>query len=303
MDNKFCKNCGQANFPNANVCTKCGNAFEQNQGNQFGSSQEPPPTVMAGNQFQVPIQSNQPNNQSNNAPPPKKKSNTKYFVFGGIAVVLLLFIGIIGIAGIAGVMYYTTQQDSEVVRDYPAEDDSGKDNDSKKDSKDSDKTDDDDDNPLSDIEFPSTGGNDDGLDKTKNNGKISNQILISYFKTQKQKVGSFSLNSVLEDEDNRNFPGNIAGVRAKYSKGSTSLTHEFAAYDSMSDLGDDFRDYKRKVKSSGGKVKTDKPTTLIYIKGPLVYLAFYNPQGGFHIISSRLGKDILTYHDDYFGKG
>ena len=286
MQNKFCKNCGQANFPDAGTCTKCGKSLEQN----------------TGNQFQVPVQQDQPANQ----PQPPKKSNTKYFVIGALAIVLLLFIGIVAIAGIAGAIYYSTSQEDKVVREYPDKNTADKSDDAKKGNDDinSGKSEDeDDDNPLSDIKFPPTGTSDDGIDQTKKNGKISNKILIGYFENQKQKVGSFSLKNVREDEDNRNFPNNTAGVRARYAKGSTSLTHEFAAYTSMADLRGDFADYKRTVKNAGSKVKTEKPTTIIYIKGPLVYLAFYNPQGGFHIISSRLGKDILSYHDAYFGKG
>lgn len=285
MDNQFCKNCGQANFPNAATCTKCGNALSSIAGSQFGASNEPPPTMVANQQIpQV------------SAPKAEKKSNKMYWVIGIVAVLLIFFVGLIGIAGIGTFLYLNNQ---EVARDYP--NDKPQKDDPTADTKDETLAEDDD--SLSDIKFPPTDSSDGGMNDEQNTGneKVTDAALIGFFTTQKSNVGKFKLQNVTATDDSSIFPNRIAGVVAKYASGSKRLTHNFAAYSSNSSLKDDFDEYKRKAKSSGGKVTNSTATSVIYIKGSLVYFAFYNPQGGLHEMSSRVGKDILKYHNDYFG--
>ena len=82
METQFCKSCGQANFQNASVCTKCGQFLNLSNENK-GSS----------------------NHLSHPAP---KKSNKKFWIIGAAAV-LLLFLGIavIGIAG-GAILYFSS---------------------------------------------------------------------------------------------------------------------------------------------------------------------------------------------------
>jgi hypothetical protein len=290
MHNQFCKRCGQANFPNATACTKCGNPLMSASNNPFGSGGEPPPTMMGGGQ------------QFSSPSPEHGKSKTKFFVIGAIAVVLVLFIGLIGIAGVGALVYYSNQD--EVVRD-----DSGRDkpaDDAPSDTTDSPNSSGDD-NPLSDIKFPSTddsgtssGGDNSGGDSS-GSGKVTDAQLLSFFLQEKSTVGKYQLKNVKTTDSRDNYPNRTAGATAEYEKGSTKVTHEVALYESTGSLKEDFDDYASKAKSGGGKVQTSKETSIIYIKGSLVYLAFYNPQGGFHVMSSNDGKDILEYHNAYFG--
>jgi len=294
MQNQFCKRCGQANFPNASVCTKCGTPLSQ-ASNPYGGADEPPPTMMAGGGQMF----------SNPTPPKKeKKSNTKYFIIGGIALVLVLFIGLIGIAGIGAWVYFSNKD--EVVRKNPDDnkplDDSG--NKQGDDKTGDDKTGSDsktDDDSMTDIKFPPTGANDDELADNTGGGKITNAQLLDFFLKEKSVVGKYQLKKVETTDSRDKYPNRIAGATAQYTKGSTALTHEVAIYDSIDTLKDDFDDYRNAAKSGGGKLEMNNETTIIYIKGSLVYLAFYNPQGGFHVMSSRRGKDIQEYHNAYFG--
>jgi hypothetical protein len=277
MQNQFCKNCGQANFPNATTCTKCGNSLSQIVNNQFSSSNQPPVK--------------------------EKKSNKMFWIIGIVAVLLIFFVGLIGIAGIGGYLYFSNQD--EVVRDYPKtdKDETPKDETDKGDKGDKgDNSGDDDGSPLSDIKFPATTG-DDGMGDSQSGGnaKITNAQLLAFFSQQKATVGSFRLDKVSTIDGTATFPSRIAGVEAKYSSGSKKITHNFAAYDSNTSLKEDFELYRQFAKKSGGKITNSTETSIIYIKGSLVYFAFYNPQGGFHEMSSRVGKDILKYHNDYFG--
>lgn len=286
MQNQFCKNCGQANLPNSSTCTKCGNPLNKGTNNPFGA-----------------------NNVASSTPPPKKKSNMIFWVAGIVVVLLVLFVGLVGIAGIGGYFYFTSQE--KVEREYPGrdpkqdDDKPTKDDDEPKkdDTKDDDSKGNDDDSPLSDIKFPSTEGSDDDLGETTKTGggKVTDAQLVAFFLTQKPKVGRYTVKNATTLGGGGNSPNRMAGAKAEYRSGSKKVFHEIALYDSKPSLADDFAAYKRKARSGGGRVQTTKATSIIYIKGRLVYLAFYNPQGGFHIMSSRNGKDILAYHNAYFG--
>ncbi len=294
MQNQFCRKCGQVNFPNASTCTKCGNPLSQTSNNPYGTSEEPPPTMMANQQY------------SNSPSPPasEKKSKTKFFVIGGIVVVLLLFIGILGIAGVGALLYFSSQDevasadnsDKKTDDETKGESDSESDGDSTDDTKTGG-----DDNPLSDIKFPPTSGSDENIGDSSGNAKVSNAQLMDFFLKEKSTVGKYTLKNVKTTDSRDNFPNRTAGVTAEFYKGSTKVTHDVALYDSMSSIKDDFNDHKNGARRGGGKIQTSKDTSIIYIKGSLVYLAFYNPQGGFHVMSSRNGKDILEYHNAYFG--
>jgi hypothetical protein len=273
-------------MPNAGVCTKCGNALNQISNVKSGGSaeEEYPPTMMSP-QFMK------------DQTAPGKKGNKKIFLIVGIVVVLLVvFTGLLGIAAIGGYVYFSNQP--TVVRENttPA---------SKKDQpvdKDADDKDVDDGSPLSDIKFPSNGGND-GVEIEKNTGNegLSNAKLIVFFSSEKSKVGRFLLSKVKTIDADYVFSERIAGVTANYKKGSTPLTHSFAAYQSNDLLKADFADYKKKVKNAGGRIAKSTATSIIYSKSGLIYFTFYNPQGGVHEFSSRRVEDIQEYHDSFFG--
>lgn len=266
MDNQFCKNCGQANFPNANVCTKCGNPLTPPANNPFGVSNAAPAA----------------------APNTGKKSNKMFWILGIAGVSLVFGIGLIGIVGIGSYFYFSAIDD--VVYDYPN---------NRPTQNDANKSDDD--NLLSNVDFPPT-GNDKDLDDSQNDQplNITNKQLTGFYRVKKSKVGKWKLQGVVENFSKASFENRDAGVRALYKKGSKKLTHNFSFYKLISAMENDFDIYKDKIKSSGGKVRTTTATSVIYIKGGLVYFAFHNPQGGFHEISAKDGKDILKYHDDYF---
>ncbi len=289
MNNQFCKKCGHANFPNSNNCTKCGNALDHVANNPFGSSEEPPPTVMAGQQFSIPT-----------SPKTEKKSNKTFWIVGIVAVLLVLFVGILGIAGIGGYLYYSSQEDF-VVREDSNKDSKNDDNKGQDDSKNDDSKSDDD-SALSDIKFPAGTGSDKDMSGGKSTGteNVTDAQLLDFFLKQKPTVGKYTLKTVKTSDNKDNFPNRTAGATAEYKKGSKIVIHEVALYGSTSSLKEDFEAYKQKAKSGGGKIETSKETSIIYIKGSSVYLAFYNPQGGFHVMSSRNGNDILEYHNAYF---
>lgn len=285
MHNQFCKRCGQANFPDANVCTKCGTPLERQPGGSYGQGSEPPPTMMAGQQYGGAASAGG-----------SGKSNTKYFVFGGIALVLVLLVGLIGIAGIGAVVYFSGQE-GEV-----AQDDTGRDTGTADDEgTDTGPSSDDDDSPLSDIEFPAGGNDDDMGDSTSTStGKVTDAQLLQFFLKEKATVGKFSLKKVTTTDSRDKFPNRTAGATAEYTKGSSTVIHEVALYDSASSIKEDFDAHKAQARK-GGRIQTSKETSIIYVKDGKVWLAFYNPQGGFHVMSSRNGNDILEYHNAYFG--
>jgi hypothetical protein len=108
MDNQFCKKCGQANFPEARVCTKCGAGLSgQFARGAFSASGEPPPTIISNQRFSG------PNN------PAEKKNNKLFWIIGGTAVFLVLAVGGLGIlAAIGGIVYFQSKE-QRVEREYP----------------------------------------------------------------------------------------------------------------------------------------------------------------------------------------
>ncbi|MGI8669717.1 MAG: hypothetical protein ACR2J3_07695 [Aridibacter sp.] len=106
MQNQFCKKCGQANFPNVSVCSKCGTSLaNQTNQNPFNASNEPPPTME--------------NPQFSNTPKLEKKSNKMYWIIGGVTAVLVLFLGIAFIAGLGIYLYTNSSTDTEVANTSP----------------------------------------------------------------------------------------------------------------------------------------------------------------------------------------
>lgn len=278
MQNKICTRCGQSNFPNSNVCTNCGNPFSQ----ASGGFNEPPPTMVV----------NQPS-----APTPEKKSNKTFWIVGIIGLLLVMGIGLLAIVGIGGYLLYSgSEGGTEISTDSNSSGSDSNDNSSTS-SGDS----------LGEIKFPGTGDSSSTSSNTNSTGSSSlgtatDEQLISLFKTQKSTVGKFTLDDVTSTSDSSKYPSKDAAVKAKYSSGSIDLTHEVAIYSDMDKLKTDFDSFISDEKSSGAKVETSTATSMVYVKGSLVYLAFSNPQGGFHIISSRNGKDILEYYNKYFGE-
>jgi len=275
VDNQFCKSCGQANFPGSTVCTKCGQALSPAGGNPFNQPNQAP---NPGAQNQAP------------QPAAPKKSSKKFWIIGGIAAFLLLSLGGILIAAVGGFLYFNSQKD-EVVYDYPKPDQTPtptKDDDDTSDS----------DNPLDDIDFPSSGDTDFG---GGSNGSVSDSVLVKFFKEKKPRVGSYRLQSTQTMDGKGFFRGKTAGAMARYTSGSKSIVHEISVYSNKDNARRDFDRFKASVKSTGGKIRSNRKDQIIYAQGKLVYLGFINPQGGIHVISSRRGPDIITYYKAYFG--
>lgn len=243
------------------------------------------------------------NNVASSTPPPKKSNKMIFWIIGIVVVLLVIFVGLAGIAAIGGYFYFANQE--KVEREYPGRTPKDDDDSPKKDDdypeKDTPKSGDDD-SPLSDIQFPSTSGTDDDLGRKQKTGggKLTDAQLVAFFLTQKPKVGRYTIKNATTLSGGGNSPNRMAGAKAEYRSGSKRVYHEIALYDSQGSVADDFVAYKRKARR-GGRIQTSKDTSIIYVKGSRVYLAFYNPQGGFHIMSSRVGKDILAYHNAYFG--
>lgn len=275
MDNQFCKSCGQANFPNASVCSKCGQALSPAENRPFNQPNQQQQNF--GGQNQAP--------KSAAAP---KKSNTKFWVIGGIAVFLVLAIGVIGIAAVGGLLYFNSQPGDEVAYDDPGPDKSPVSDDD---------TDTDSDKPLDDIDFPSSDDTNFGGD---NGSPASESTLVEFFKQKKSRVGSFGLDNVKTVASDGSFPNKSSGVVANYSSGSTNITHQVFVYES-NDLGrTDFTTYKQVLKKVGAKFRTQKKDQVIFTRKGIVVLGFLNPQGGIHVISSKSGSDIITYYNAYF---
>ena len=97
------------------------------------------------------------------------------------------------------------------------------------------------------------------------------------------------------------FRGKTAGAMARYSSGSKSIVHEISVYSDKDKARRDFNRFKSSVKSTGGKIRSNRKDQIVYAQGKLVYLGFINPQGGIHVISSRRGPDIIKYYKSYFG--
>lgn len=277
MQNQFCKKCGQANFPNERNCSKCGQPLGVGA-DAFGSGY-PPPTKMPG---QIP-------------PRVEKKSKTIYWIVGGLAAAMVIFVGLAVIVA-AGIFLYTTTGD-EVTHEYPATEKDSPDRESS-DERDSDPpTKSDSDNPLDDITFPS------GKDVTfgdETNTTMNDKILLNFFLQKKAVIGRFRLVEVKTTTDRNIFPNRSAGVQAEYKNGRKRIYHRVAIYRSLQDARNDIETYKRNVKNSGARIRSSKEDQLIFVLKGLVFLAFYNQQGGLHEISSRNGNDILRYHKNYF---
>ncbi len=284
MDNKFCNKCGQANLPNSTSCTKCGQPLGQTGGAQF--AQATPPSTIPGK-----------------PPAPVKKSKTMYWVIGGLALLLVLALGLVLVAAV-GIFVYQNNQSDEVVRDD--QDIQRKDRDSE-DDEDSDLTEDDSDdtktkdsdNPMDDISFPD-GKDVDFGDDSSGNSDIDNAALVRFFKDKKPKVGIFKLAKVVTSDDRSIFAKRLAGAEATYKSGRKVVIHRLAIYRSLDDAKGDVAAYKAAVRKIGGKIRSSKADQIIYAHKGLVYLAFYNPQGGLHELSSRNGDDILKYYKSYF---
>ena len=274
MDNQFCKSCGQANVPGSTVCTKCGQALSTAGNNPINQPNQAP---NPGAQNQAP-QSAAP-----------KKSSKKFWIIGGIAAFLLLSAGLIVVAAVGGVLYFNSQSKDDVVYDYPKPDQTPK------------KADDDDggdsDNPLDDINFPTSGDTDFG--GGGNNGSVTDSVLVNFFETKKTRVGSYKLDNAKRMGGKGAFPGKAAGASARYVSGSKTIVHEISVYSNKDNARRDFDSFKKRERR-GAKVRSNKRDQIIFAKGKLVYLAFLNPQGGIHVISSRRGPDIITYYKSYF---
>ncbi|MEZ5344172.1 MAG: zinc ribbon domain-containing protein [Pyrinomonadaceae bacterium] len=291
MDNKFCSRCGQANFPDANICTKCGNALSSGAEPQF--SQNPSARAAGGG-------------SAGSMSETSAKSNKKlYIIVGGILAVLVISIGAIILLAV-GMLLYTNSQ-SEVVRnDTPAERKTESDTDEKTDSQDAEDDDSgddsesgDSDNPLDDVTFPS-GKDVEFGEETKS--EINDASLLSFFLSKKSKVGAFSLVDAKTSSDKTIFPNRSAGLQAEYKSGSKKVIHRVAVYRSLNDAKGDIDTYKRALQNSGAKVRSSKEDQVIFDRAGAVYLAFYNTQGALHEISARDGKDVLAYYNSYFEK-
>ncbi len=287
MDNQFCSRCGQANFPDANACTKCGNALGRTSANPF--SQGSAPNGIA----------NQPITGAAASAP---KSNKKlYLIVGGIVAVLVVSVGAILLIAV-GMLVYTNSEaerppDDTTVAKKTETDSSDREskNDEDNDGDESDKSDSD--NPLDDVKFPSGKDVDFGEEaKTE----INDQGLLSFFLDKKSKVGGFTLVEAKTSSDKTIFPNRTAGLQAEYKSGSKKVIHRVAIYRSLSDAKDDIDTYKKGLQNSGAKVRSSKEDQVIFDRAGAVYLAFYNTQGALHEISSQDGKDVLTYYNSYF---
>jgi len=274
MENQFCKKCGQANFPNATSCSKCGQVLNAPS---FGSDT--------------------PRGFSSEQKPAQKKSNTKYWIIGGILAVFLI-IAVFGIIAGAGLLVYLNSS-NEVTRDYPAPESSPT-KDRRDDSTPVPPKKSDSDNPLDDVTFPT--GNDVTFgDETSTT--MNDKILLNFFLKQKKVVGRFKLVNVKTSTSREFFPNRSAGVQAEYKNGRKRLLHRVAIYKSIGDARSDIATYKRNVKNSGARIRSSTQTRLIFVLKGFVYLAFYTPQGGLHEMSARNGNDITQYFNAYSRAG
>ena len=290
MDNQFCNKCGQANFPNAPVCTKCGEALS-GSGSNKADFQSPPPTMAASRSV------------GSQSATPEKKSKTMYWIIGGVAALLLFAVGLVILVAI-GIFVYTNNQSDEVARDETElqhkETNSKKDDDTDIFSDDTKDTKTKSDNPMDDISFPSGNDIDFGEKPDGNKSSLDNAALVQFFKGKKSKVGIFKLVNVVSSNDKTIFAKRLAGVQANYSSGRKRIIHRLAVYSSLNEAKGDIAAYKAAVKKIRGRIRSSKADQIIYSHKGLVYLAFYNQQGGLHEISSKSGNDIIKYYNSYF---
>ncbi len=279
MENQFCSKCGQANLPNSGACSKCGQPLFSQAANN--------PNIQGGQ------------------PPQSGKGNSKmYWIIGGIAAFLLVGVGIVLLAAV-GLIFYASSND-QTARDENqierSESDSKSDDDDTKSADDSREDDDSDDSgdsekPMDDVTFPS-GKDVDFGDEASND--VDDASLLKFFFEKKSEVGPFKLIKAKTSTDRAYFPNRLAGIQAEYRSGSTNITHRAAIYKTIDDARDDIEVYKQEVKNSGAQIRSSKEDQIIYSRIGLVYLAFYNPQGGLHEISSKNGNDIIKYYNSYF---
>ena len=95
MNTTLCKNCGQANLPNAERCSKCGKHLSAASDNPFSYSGEPPRNAAF------------PEKRNEIAAGSKSGSKMLYWILGGVAA-LVLVSGFILVAAI-GIYLYTSQ--------------------------------------------------------------------------------------------------------------------------------------------------------------------------------------------------
>ena len=274
MQNQFCKKCGQANFPNATSCSKCGHLIEVSSGVPQGFSAK--------------------------RTAPEKKSNTKYWIIGGVLTVFLV-VGVLGILVVGGFLVYLSSSD-QITRENPVPESSTPTTDRTDDRRDAPTptTSRNSDNPLDDVTFP-TGKDVTFGDETKTT--MNDKVLLNFFLQRKKVVGRFKLFEVKTSTSREFFPNRSAGVQAEYRSGRKRLFHRVAIYKSVENARSDILAYKRNVKSSGAKIRSSTQTRLVFVLKGVVYLAFYNAQGGLHEMSSRNGNDISKYFAAYSRAG
>jgi hypothetical protein len=314
MENKFCRKCGQANFPQVTSCAKCGAKLEQtpastNPFNTPSASQQndPPPTIAVNaDSFKIPppnqpkFSQSPPGQPRFNPPPPNQqganqansggKSNKMFWIIGGIGGVLVLLFFVVAIAGIGGYFYLSSSSsDKETTREYPVSDDEDKDTTDTGDEKDNDGK-----RKLPRISTKS--------DTKETSGKFTNDELIAYVEDNKKTVGKYRLESVKAINIEQYFPDKDAGISALYKSGSKKVVHNMSMYSQVDTAKADFRKYVNLVKSTKAEIVSDENGNLIYRLEGMVYFVFCNESGGCHQMISKDGKDISDYYDSYFKK-
>ena len=225
-----------------------------------------------------------------------------YWIIGGVAVVLVLAVGAILLAAV-GIFIYTNSGNEVASDDTNVErkSDDGKDDQNDRDTGPDNPRDNrtsDSDNPLDDISFPS--GKDVDFGDSGGASTVTNASLLKFFLQKKSKVGRFSLVKATTSDDKTVFPNRDAGIQAEYKNGRIKLTHRVAIYRSLDAARGDIATYRRGIRQAGARIRSSKEDQVIFTLKGLVYLAFYNPQGGLHEISSRNGNNIVRYYNSYF---
>lgn len=315
MENKFCRNCGQANFPQVTTCAKCGAKLVQSPDstNPFNTpsathQNEPPPTIaVKADSLEIPppnqpkFGQTPPNQAGFNPPPPPNqmkvsqtnsggKSSKMYWIVGGVAGVLVLFFFVAAIAGIGGYFYLNSSSDQETTRDYPVSDDEDRD----KTDNTGDEKDDDGKSKMPRISTKS--------DTKETTGKFTNDELIAYVEDNKKTVGKYKLQSVKPINIEQYFSDKDAGISALYKSGSKKVVHNMSMYSKANTAQADYRKYVDLVKSTKAEVVSEEGGNLIYRLEGMVFFVFCNESGGCHQMVSKDGKDISDYYDSYFKK-
>lgn len=267
MHNQFCKNCGQANFPDASRCSKCGS----NLTGASAQAQTPPPSP----------QSAPPNLKASGSPETSKKSSNKFLIIGGIAAVFILILGFIGvIAGIGGYFYLTSNgTDEPSVQNQTVPENSA----------------------LPAVDLETNKEVSENEPDSPPSGTMTDAKLEGYMKNDRRTVGSYTLDNVkpFKGED---FSGRIAGITALYTKGGKSVVHSIAMYGSYNEASDGFEKYKRGIGSmQGSQIRSNEADRIIFSHEGSVFLTFCNKAGGCHELISKDGNTILDYYNSYFG--